>query len=73
MAKLEELLQEETKGSRLQIPMSLYDTIISYQKAYKLKHNRKISREHIIVKMMMFGTANLNDEALQMKTDVLNA
>ena len=70
---MEELLQEESKGSRLQIPLSLLDKITAYQKAYKLKHNRKISREHVIIKMMMFGTAQLDNEALQLKTDVLKS
>lgn len=71
--QFEDLLSEETKGSRIGIPMSLYNQIKAYQDAYKAKYNRKISREHVMIKMMNFGCDRLDAEASTLKAEALQS
>lgn len=63
LSTLHNLLEEESKGSRLQIPSSLQEAISTFQEAYRERNNRKISREHVVLLMMAHGAQGLAGEA----------
>jgi len=70
LSTLPDLLAEESKGSRLQIPSSLQEAISTFQEAYRERNNKKISREHVIVLMMAHGAEGLASEGSGMLKEV---
>ena len=62
MKTFEELLSEETKGSRLEIPLSILSKIKTYQIAWKNRFGKRISRELVILKMIHFGLTQIEGE-----------
>lgn len=68
--QLEEVKQEENKGSRLQIPLSLLDEITKFQKAYRQLYNNKISREDVILMMMLHGKDGLKKDRLDIIKEI---
>lgn len=69
---ISKLLKEETKGARLQIPLSLVEDINNYQSAYRLKNGRVISRETVIIKMMVIGRNKIKKEATKLKKEAID-
>ncbi|QDP50405.1 MAG: hypothetical protein Unbinned5350contig1001_20 [Prokaryotic dsDNA virus sp.] len=64
--KLEKVLESETVGSRLQIPLPLLDEIKGYQILVKKTGGKKMSRENIIIRMMLHGKEGLEKEKKEM-------
>lgn len=62
----EKMLKQPTKQMRLSLPEVLDIIIKEYQKNEKDRHNRKTSKEHLVIKMMMIGEVAFIAESLQM-------
>jgi len=59
---LEKLKKEDTKGSRIQVPQSILDAILTYQTTYKAIGGGKISREDVMLILMQKGLDGLELE-----------
>lgn len=60
---LEELLQEESKGSRIQIPQSFLRIISLYQLHHKkATGSTKLTREELVIHLMNVGIKEFENE-----------
>ncbi len=62
MEKLSELLSEESKGSRMQIPLSVLEKITEYQLAYREHYGKKISRENVLLLAVVYGLSKIEGD-----------
>ena len=66
---LSEALSEESKGSRLQIPMSMIPKITAFQEAFSERFDKWISRENVITLMMLHGSEGLKAEGEKLEKE----
>ena len=57
--KVEDLLSEDAKGSRLEIPASIYDRIVDFQAQYRALYGLRITREKVILLLIVEGIEGL--------------
>ena len=55
MKKLKALLKEKSTGVQVAIPKSLDNEIELFQKVWKVRHGKKLSKQHIVLLMMSHG------------------
>lgn len=67
--KFEEMLDQPTKKMRLALPEPLDQLIKDYQTNEKNRHDRKSSKEHLVIRMMMIGKHEFEKESFQMKKE----
>ena len=56
------LLSEECKGSRLEIPESLYRRILEFQLQYRSLYRLRITREKVVLLMVAEGCDRLAEK-----------
>lgn len=71
--ELEKVLKESTKDVRMHIPKSIMDVVETYQKIYKLKHGKFISKHNAIVQLMLFGLPTLKKESKEIKKELIKS
>lgn len=57
-----DLLSEECKGSRLEIPESLYRKILEFQLQYRSLYRLRITREKVVLLMVAEGCDRLAEK-----------
>lgn len=67
---LNELLSEESKGSRLEIPQSIYRKVLEFQSLYRRIYDIKITREKAILLMIVEGIDSLEQKITQIERAV---
>ena len=53
---LDQFQNDETKGIRLEVPGQLMERVERFQKAYRLKFERVISRADVLLLMASYGS-----------------
>ena len=66
LKELNLILEEEKKGTIVNVPTSLRKEILGFQKAHELRHKTYISIEHIVLIGLLHGLDGLHNEAEQM-------
>lgn len=64
--------EKEMAGIRMRIPAAVDAVILKYQEEWRKIHGRKITKEHIIWKMMAHGSQALLEEAAAMGEETEN-